>query len=110
MRRSILVSLALVSFEIFAPASRAAIQTAAPGLRSPNPSSTKNVLTDVSAVSGSKAWAVGDYIDDSTGATDGLILQWDGISWSQVASPNPSSTSNSLTGVSALSDSNAWAV
>ncbi len=60
--------------------------------------------TSVSADSGSDAWVAGD----STVGT--MTLHWNGIAWSQVPSPNPSSQVNRLSGVSAISPSNAWAV
>jgi len=68
-----------------------------------------NHLYGVSAVSATDAWAVGSYIDDTTAHSDTLILHWDGTSWSQLASPNPSSY-NFLLGVSAVSATDAWAV
>jgi hypothetical protein len=86
------------------PASRVATS-------SPNPGSTGNTLTAVSAVSHADAWTVGEYFNDKTGAQDTLILHWNGTRWSKVASPNPGSThGNVLSGVSALSRTNAWAV
>jgi hypothetical protein len=39
-----------------------------------------------------------------------LILHWNGTKWAQVASPNPSSSSNVLNAVAASSALNAWAV
>lgn len=81
-----------------------------PSTSSPNPSSTKNVLRAVTVVSASNAWAAGDYTDDATSASKTLILHWDGTSWSQIATPNPSSTENRLFGVSAVSAGDAWAV
>jgi hypothetical protein len=91
-------------------AARAAPRMAprAPAL-SPNPSSTGNFLSGVSAVSATDAWAVG-YYDNSSGVGDTLILHWNGTAWSKVKSPNPSSTSNVLSGVSAVSATDAWAV
>jgi hypothetical protein len=89
---------------------RAAVQTPRAAPLSPNPSSTRNELNGVSADSATDAWAVGEYEDDATGATDTLILHWDGRRWSRVKSPNPSSTRNELHGVSARSATDAWAV
>jgi hypothetical protein len=50
---------------------------------SPSPSSSDNVLSGVSAVSGRDAWAAGSYRNNTTGATDTLILHWNGTSWSR---------------------------
>jgi hypothetical protein len=77
---------------------------------SPNPSYRSNDLTGVSAVSSSDVWAVGQYYNATSKAQDTLILHWTGSAWTQVPSPNPSALGNHLTGVSALSASNAWAV
>ncbi|MBA3552435.1 MAG: hypothetical protein H0W27_06160 [Actinobacteria bacterium] len=76
----------------------------------PNDVSTDDYLSGVSALSATDAWAVGQSFDPLTGEYDTLILHWDGTSWSQVESPNPSSTLNELNGVSALSATDAWAV
>ena len=78
----------------------------------PNPSSTANGLDAVRAVSSTNAWAVGDYVSDTTGAYETLILHWNGTAWSKVASPNPSATENYLDGVTISSTSarSGWAV
>ena len=78
-------------------------------VKSPNPGSSFNALTGVSAVSPTDAWAVGVYRDeDEIGHT--LALHWDGTRWSQVKTPNPGSSFNELSGVSAVSPKDAWAV
>jgi hypothetical protein len=78
---------------------------------SPNPSTQFNVLYAVSALSADDAWAVGTY-NASDGGIDTLIEHWDGTSWSQVASPDPSVPYliNYLFGVRTQSPSNVWAV
>jgi hypothetical protein len=76
---------------------------------SPNPSARSNSLRGVSAVSATDAWAVGSNGNETTNAVDALILHWDGTSWLQVTSPNPTHGS-SLFGVSADSTTDAWAV
>jgi hypothetical protein len=77
---------------------------------SPNPGSGSNELHGVSAVSPTDAWAVGDSSDLTTPVHQTLILHWNGTRWSHVKSPNPSSEFNTLTGVSAVSPTDAWAV
>ena len=79
-------------------------------VKSPNPSSYDNELLGVSAVSGTDAWAAGQYYNTTTQAYDTLLLHWNGTAWKQVSSPNPSSSSNHLYGVWATSASSAWAV
>jgi hypothetical protein len=75
-----------------------------------NPSATYNELIGVAAVTASNAWAVGDFVNNGSGADDTLILHWNGSAWSRVASPNPSSTVNLLNGIRAVSATNIWAV
>jgi len=74
------------------------------------PSSVYNTLTSVSADSADDAWAVGSYVNNTTGVRDTLILHWNGTAWSRVASPNPGTRFNVLNGVSAGGAKNAWAV
>ena len=70
------------------------------------------VLNAVSTLSASGAWAAGCYLaSPSTNEWKPLVLHWNGTAWAQVASPNPGGrTGTCLTGVSALSASDAWAV
>ncbi len=63
----------------------------------------------MSARSGSDAWAVGNYWN-TTGLSRSLILHWNGTAWSKINSPNPGPTANRLSGVSARSGTDAWAV
>src|SRR5262249_43966341 len=75
------------------------------------PGSYSNELVGVSAVSGSDAWAVGDYASlPNANEPRTMILHWNGTAWSKVKSPDPSSAFNVLDGVSAVSSSDAWAV
>jgi hypothetical protein len=77
---------------------------------SPNVGTGENILTAVSVVSASDAWAVGyEYAGDPF-PIDTLILHWNGATWAVVESPNPGASSNVLSGVSALSANDAWAV
>ena len=60
----------------------------------------------MSALSRTDAWAVGTSF-----GPDDLTLHWNGTAWSQVSVPSPGSTANKqLSGVSAVSASDAWAV
>ncbi len=82
-----------------------------PRVPSPDVGAGANVLTGVSTVSGTDAWAVGDSQPDlSSGPLRTLILHWDGTAWSPVSSPDASPASNVLNGVSADSATDAWAV
>jgi hypothetical protein len=94
---------------------------------SPSPGDAAS-LSGIDADSAGDAWAVGDYTiiaagaparADATGrdgaarsATSGshtLTLHWNGTKWKQVASPTPGS-GGGLTGVTATSAGNVWAV
>jgi hypothetical protein len=77
----------------------------------PRPSlGTSDSLAAVGATSAANAWAVGSTFNGQVEQT--LILHWNGRSWRRVASPDPggSSVNNDMTGVTATSASNAWAV
>jgi hypothetical protein len=74
------------------------------------PSALENHLNAVSVVSTADIWAVGYSRDSSTQVERTLVENWDGNSWSIVASPNPpGSDNNALEAVVALSASNVWA-
>jgi len=72
----------------------------------PDPSSTFNVLYDVSADSPTDAWAVGLF--QGPVATKTFVLHWDGASWSRVNSPDPGSSFNQIDGVAAISPADVW--
>jgi hypothetical protein len=79
---------------------------------SPNPggSSDENQLSGVAATSPANAWAVGSYNNGTVSRT--LIEHWNGRAWKVQRSPNPggSANDNQLSGVTATSPTNAWAV
>jgi hypothetical protein len=70
------------------------------------------IVGAVAATSASDAWAVGGYFPGLDGLT--MILRWENSKWVQVPSPSPggqgSSARSNLTGVTALSPTDAWAV
>ena len=76
---------------------------------SPNSALPGNFLSDVSVVSANDIWAVGG---SSRGSRVGspLIEHWNGSSWSIVPATQPPSSVASLSGVSALSANDVWAV
>jgi len=79
---------------------------------SPNPSSIDSELYGVSTVSATDAWAAGCYLNKHADASDPLTVKWNGTAWTHVPSPNPSAPGNptTLSGVSAVSGTAAWAV
>ncbi|HLI09373.1 MAG TPA: hypothetical protein VKV40_22615 [Ktedonobacteraceae bacterium] len=95
----------------------AASQTTSPTLcqnwrivNGPTPGNYYNSLNGVAAVSTHAAWAVGSYTN-SSGPQHTLIEYWNGSTWLVVKSPNPSSIETAqLSGVTAISSSNVWAV
>jgi hypothetical protein len=63
----------------------------------------------MAAVSSTNVWAVGRSLT-STGVAQTLIEHWNGRKWSVVASPNASTQTNLLSGVTAISATDVWAV
>lgn len=78
---------------------------------SPNPDTQLNELHGVVALSANDAWAVG-YRGGTHSETplETLILRWDGTSWRQVPSPNVPAGANQLSGITAISPNDIWAV
>jgi hypothetical protein len=68
-----------------------------------------NSLAGVAVTSGSDAWAVGSYLNDSDTAQNVLLLHWNGRAWKSMAGPAPAPR-NALTAVAASSGSSIWAV
>jgi hypothetical protein len=68
-----------------------------------------NYFNAVTATSHSNAWAVGFYSNPSS-ASQTLIARWSGADWLLQKSPDPGTASNGLSGVTATSARNAWAV
>jgi hypothetical protein len=78
---------------------------------SPSPGQTYNILLGVSADSANDAWAVGYSSNSPTGqAEQPLTEHWNGSAWSVVASASISQPTGRLTGVSARSAGDVWAV
>jgi hypothetical protein len=78
---------------------------------SPDPGgpAVNDSLRAVAALSASSAWAVGTH--STGGVAQPLIEHWDGTAWKRVPAPTPSSSASAeLTGVTAISARDAWAV
>jgi hypothetical protein len=75
----------------------------------PNVGVQQNVLLGVSMPAPGKAWAVG-YFESGSFVQSTLVEHFSGGTWSVVPSPNPSNQHNILYGVTAISDSDVWAV
>ena len=79
------------------------------GVQPPSPSTHRNTLSGVAALSPCNAWTVGFTSDGTSGQS--LIEHWNGSGWQVVPSPVPAgSTGSELTAVHAVSPSNIWAV
>ncbi|HEX3269459.1 MAG TPA: hypothetical protein VHR15_02340 [Ktedonobacterales bacterium] len=80
----------------------------------PGPTSLNGIpayLNGVTAVSSTDVWAVGLYtpcLPSCLGKS--LVEHWDGMQWSAVDSPNPSTRRNELSAVSARAANDIWAV
>jgi hypothetical protein len=78
---------------------------------SPSPDDQVNELRGVAALSANDVWAVGySFGTQSESNIDTLILHWDGVTWSEVASPNVLGVANELSGITAISANDIWAV
>jgi len=73
------------------------------------PTNNNNALNGVIALASNNVFAVG-FQAGSNGATITLIEHWDGTSWKVVSSPNLNNTGNVLSGISASSANDIWAV
>jgi len=68
-----------------------------------------DALRGVSAISANDVWTVGFNAGSSDTSTQVLIEHWNGVRWSLVTSPGPGE-SGGLSGVSAISANDVWAV
>ena len=73
----------------------------------PQPGDGIDRLFAIDAAAPNDVWATGSY-GDPQGSYLSSILHWDGTSWSSV--PNPCHTYGGLTGITAISPTNVWAV
>jgi hypothetical protein len=99
------VPLAGASAAAVGPSALASVHAAAEG----------DDLLGVSAVSATDAWAVGykcsNAVCSEPNLTYGTLIEhWNGTAWSTVATPSPGPSDQQLTGVSAVSATEAWAV
>ncbi len=67
------------------------------------------VIGGVTAISSNNIWAVGEAYTGNTRFL-ALVEHWDGSKWSIVPSPNPGNYGSALSGVTAISANNIWAV
>ncbi|MGD0702667.1 MAG: hypothetical protein ABSA02_22635 [Trebonia sp.] len=103
---------------IWVALSAAVVFTARPALAAtswsivPAPPTGQNaVLSGVSAVSASGAWAVGSENAELNGVgAKPVIDSWNGAAWSQVSTPATAGNTANLAAVSASSPTDAWAV
>jgi hypothetical protein len=80
---------------------------------SPNPDPTRNLLVAVDSIAPDDAWAVGNIGDDGYGGgtVAGLVLHWNGSSWSRVTIPTGGGFSIiELRDVVALAGNDVWVV
>src|SRR2546425_7141954 len=75
----------------------------------PSITRASNQLNDVTVISSTDAWAVGQAVDVEHSRAKALALHWDGTSWSRVSVPGAGAYPV-LTGVTAISSSDVWAV
>src|SRR5215510_15248214 len=97
MRRSsvatglaVVLALAGTSGALGAGISRASASACGSLSRGPGASVDGSELQDVTILSASQAWAVGDVFDTRTRQNRTLVERYDGSGWSRVPSPNQS--------------------
>ncbi len=78
-------------------------------IASPNPGANANQLSALSAVSRSRAWAVGSSVGAS-GADVPLVAAWNGTAWTGSTPAGAAAGASRLNGVAAISASDAVAV
>jgi hypothetical protein len=69
-----------------------------------------DTFRSVAALAQDDVWAVGDSSYEWSTQAQTLVGHWDGTTWAVVPSPNIGALYNYLTGVSAISPNNIWAV
>lgn len=79
-------------------------------VKSPNGKQRYNSLASVAAVSPTDIWAVGYGGLNFDIEPQALIEHWDGTTWNMVSSPDDGSAYTNLTGVTAVSSTDVWAV
>ena len=82
---------------------------------SPNPDPNVNLLSDVDGAAPDDVWAIGNFGSDGYGGTlGGVVLRWNGSTWSQVAVPGATSSDTLrlpvLEDVLAISRNDVWIV
>src|SRR5438094_688094 len=78
---------------------------------SPNTSRTRtNQLNSVTCLNASDCWAAGVTSNSSGGQAKTLVEHYDGSHWVIVASADPSTSDNELSGVACVDASTCWAV
>lgn len=66
-------------------------------LASPSPTGATSVsLTGLAPLSLNSVWAVGYYVDGTSGLSQTLSMHWDGTAWTTVASLNPGTGNNAF--------------
>jgi len=76
---------------------------------SPNPSTTRNILSGISGTSSADVWAVGHYTSDADGAIRNYIIHWDGTGWQLSAGTDLGYNYNDLWDVAAITADDVWA-
>lgn len=78
-------------------------------VKSPASPLSGSILDEVTAISPTNAWAVGNAYSNNDNELQTLIEHWNGTSWAIVKSPSPASEAQ-LFAITALSATDMWAV
>ena len=74
------------------------------------PSPAAGTLTAVTAAAANEVWAVGSTFNAATSRNQVVIEHWEGKGWQVVPGANPGTGDNMLSGVTAISAHDVWAV
>src|SRR5581483_4280598 len=75
-----------------------------------SPNNGTSVLSGIATIAANDIWAVGSSSPSNKIYSKTLIEHWDGTNWSIIKSPNVPAVSNGLSGVTAVSATDIWAV
>lgn len=75
----------------------------------PDTSTTRNMLRDISGTSSTDVWTVGSFEATPAGNMRNLIMHWNGNAWQIIPNTDLSISLNDVWGVSAIAPNDVWA-
>lgn len=84
--------------------------TPTPVAQSPHPEVSNPTVADLASVSPSDGWAVGRFLTKDNDSAGAMIQRWDGSAWKLFGNPLEDQDGAALSGVTAVSATDVWAV